>query len=107
MQPREALHRQCIGVHRLYDIRSLTEPNATIYLGKRSYCGYPKCDLMLIGNIFFYFFLLVIFGSIHPVVKGRTISYFRVEKPIRTLQFQNVENFETINSDGYFRVFDK
>ena len=23
MQPRYALHRQCIGVHRLYDIRSL------------------------------------------------------------------------------------
>ena len=23
MQPRKALHRQCIGVHRLYDIRSL------------------------------------------------------------------------------------
>ena len=27
MQPRYALHRQCIGVHRLYDIRSLILPN--------------------------------------------------------------------------------
>ena len=25
MQPRYALHRQCIGVHRLYDIRSLAQ----------------------------------------------------------------------------------
>ena len=29
VQPREALHRQCIGVHRLYDIRSLyTQPTS-------------------------------------------------------------------------------
>ena len=26
MQPRRALHRQCIGVHHLYDIRSLVLP---------------------------------------------------------------------------------
>ena len=35
MQPRRALHGQCIGVHHLYDIRSLGHPSPRyVELGK-------------------------------------------------------------------------